>query len=335
MRKTIAALTASILISGCFISSASASTYTVKSGDSLSKIAKSSSTTIAKLKELNKLKGDSIFAGQKLQLPETITPVSQSTKKQSTYVVAKGDSLDKISKKFKISLSDLKKWNNLKNEKILIGQKLIVSSTSKSSPSPAPQKTSPKPALPQSYIVQPGDSLWKIASKYSITVETLSASNKLTKDGIRVGQSLLIPAAQPIKDSDQSASVPTQTNANQIQALIDEAKKHIGVPYVYSGSTPSGFDCSGFIYYIYNKTGYKITRQSSASYFSKGQSVTEPIPGDLLFFSTIDGSSSISHMGMYIGDGQFIHASSGKGVEITSINMNYYKTRFQGYKRLF
>ncbi|MBM7690857.1 LysM repeat protein [Peribacillus deserti] len=340
MRKTIAALTASIMLSSCFISVASASTYTVKSGDSLSKIAKNSATTIAKLKELNKLKSDSIFLGQKLQLPDTKTSSTQPAKTQSTYIVVKGDSLDKISKKLKVSISDLKKWNSLKSDKVLLGQKLLVTNTIKTPAADVPQKANPKDKLspPATYIVQPGDSLWKIATKHSVTVEALSAANKLTKNGIVAGQALQIPQGQISKGKEPATTVPIivpQKNPNQIQAVIDEAKKHIGVPYVYSGSTPSGFDCSGFVYYIFNKLGYKITRQSSASYFSLGQSVTEPIPGDLIFFSTIEGSPSISHMGMYIGDGQFIHASSGKGIEITSTSMNYYKTRLKGYKRLF
>lgn len=120
--------------------------------------------------------------------------------------------------------------------------------------------------------------------------------------------------------------------ANQIVAT---AKQYLGTPYVYGGSSPRGFDCSGFMYYLYGQYGYSLMRRASMQYASNGVSVAKSDlqPGDLVFFS--DSVDPIGHVGMYIGDGQFIHASSGKGcVCITSLSSSYYYNHYTGAKRI-
>ncbi len=94
--------------------------------------------------------------------------------------------------------------------------------------------------------------------------------------------------------------------------LVAYAKKFLGVKYVYGGSSPKGFDCSGFTSYIFKNFGITLERTSS----SQGQNGTEIKrselkPGDLVFFDTNGGHNAIEHVGMYIGGGRFIHASSG------------------------
>ncbi|WP_026693368.1 LysM peptidoglycan-binding domain-containing protein [Peribacillus kribbensis] len=332
MKKTIAALTASILITGSFIPSAFASTYSVKKGDTISKIAQNHATTTAKIKDLNKLKSDSLKIGQLLQVPDK-APASEA-KAPLTYVIVKGDTLDKVSKKFKISSTDLRKWNSLNNDTIKLGQKLIVSQPAAAPPvKPAPVHQAPAKTL--AYTVKAGDSLWKISAAFKVTVADLTAANKLTKESISTGQVLAIPQANSTGAAAPAPKPAVQDPAVNVNALLNKAKKYIGVPYVYGGTTPSGFDCSGFVYYVYNQAGYKIQRQSSASYFSTGKPVSVPAPGDLVFFSGTTGGKEISHMGIYMGDGQFIHANSDKGIEITSVNVSYYKNRLLGYKRLF
>ena len=122
------------------------------------------------------------------------------------------------------------------------------------------------------------------------------------------------------------------TVANQIVAT---AKQYLGTPYVYGGSSPRGFDCSGFMYYLYGQYGYKLWRTASTQWANNGVKVEKSRlqPGDLVFFS--DSVDPIGHVGMYIGDNQFIHASSGKGcVVITSLSASYYANHYTGAKRI-
>lgn len=122
------------------------------------------------------------------------------------------------------------------------------------------------------------------------------------------------------------------TVANQIVAT---AKQYLGTPYVYGGSSPRGFDCSGFMYYLYGQYGYKLWRGAGGQWNHNGTKVekSELQPGDLVFFS--DSVDPIGHVGMYIGDNQFIHASSGKGcVVITSLSASYYANHYTGAKRI-
>ena len=102
---------------------------------------------------------------------------------------------------------------------------------------------------------------------------------------------------------------------------------------MYGGSTPSGFDCSGYTGYVYKQFGITLPRTSSAQYnYLAKVSRSELKPGDLVFF----GSGSVSHVGMYIGNNQFIHSpSSGKTVCIESMNSSYYTRNYIGAGRVF
>lgn len=117
--------------------------------------------------------------------------------------------------------------------------------------------------------------------------------------------------------------------------IVATAKQYLGTPYVYGGSSPRGFDCSGFIYYLYGQYGYPLMRGATSQYNHNGVSVekSDLRPGDLVFFS--DSVDPIGHVGMYIGNNQFIHASSGQGcVCITSLNASYYLNHYTGAKRI-
>lgn len=120
------------------------------------------------------------------------------------------------------------------------------------------------------------------------------------------------------------------------QSIVDWAMEYLGTSYVYGGSSASGFDCSGFTYYLYNNSGYNITRTASSQWHD-GTQVTkdELMVGDLVFFSS-DSSNSIEHVGIYIGDGQFIHSSSGGGcVKTNNLSDYYYNNNWYGAVRVF
>ena len=141
----------------------------------------------------------------------------------------------------------------------------------------------------------------------------------------RGGQSTgVAPSASALKQNSGTATA---------QAIITTARKYIGVPYVWGGSTPKGFDCSGFVQYVFNAHGISLPRTSKQQYaVGSWVSKSNLQPGDLVFFDT--SGSGISHLGIYIGDNQFIHASSSKGVIISSLSNTYWAPRYYGARRI-
>lgn len=127
-----------------------------------------------------------------------------------------------------------------------------------------------------------------------------------------------------------SASALNGTTATR-SAIVATAKQYLGVPYVWGGSTPSGFDCSGFVQYVFKAHGISLPRTSQQQW-TTGIWISKSSlqPGDLVFF----GTSSVTHLGIYIGDNQFIHASSSKGVIITSLSNTYWSARYYGARRV-
>lgn len=117
--------------------------------------------------------------------------------------------------------------------------------------------------------------------------------------------------------------------------MIDFSKTLIGTPYLGGGSTPSGFDCSGFVQYVLNKFDIDVARVSADQYNSKkAVEKGELLPGDLVFFVTT-GKGRISHSGIYIGDNQFIHSDSTKGVKISNLETErYWKNAYYGASRI-
>ena len=106
-------------------------------------------------------------------------------------------------------------------------------------------------------------------------------------------------------------------------------------PYVYGGMSPSGFDCSGFVNYVYKLNGYSMYRVAKDIYYNNGTYVEKAnlLPGDLLFFS--NSSESVGHVGIYIGNNQMIHASTSRtGVIISDLGSSYYIQHYVGAKRI-
>ena len=120
------------------------------------------------------------------------------------------------------------------------------------------------------------------------------------------------------------------------EEMITYAKEYLGVPYLYNGTTPGGFDCSGFTQYVMAHFGGILPHSSGDQYYY-GTSVERKDlePGDLVFFEASDNPTEIGHVGIYIGDGEFIHApQAGENVKITNLSNVYFDPRFYGAIRM-
>jgi LysM repeat protein len=315
-------------------------TYTVVSGDALIKIAGRYNVTVGELKQWNNLDNTIIYVGQvlKVSAPGTGTvpapkpaptpaPTPASQGSTSEYTVKSGDSLSKIGVQFKMTVTQLKTLNNLKSDMIYVGQKLKVNGTV-STPS-KPATTPPvvtQPTTTSEYIVKSGDTLGKIAIQTGMSVQDLKSLNSLTSDMIYVGQKLKVKGGQV-------SSAPA-TSSDFATNMVNTAKSLIGIKYVWGGSSLSGFDCSGFIYYVANKAGKQIGRYSAEGFYSRAYYVDQPKAGDLVFFENTY-KKGISHVGIYLGGDQFIHADEAHGIMISTLKSPYYTTHFDGFKRFY
>ncbi len=115
--------------------------------------------------------------------------------------------------------------------------------------------------------------------------------------------------------------------------VVDYAMKYLGTPYVWGANGPNSFDCSGYTKYVYKNFGYTLNR-TAAQQLNNGSRVDSLQVGDLVFFNnTYASAGAASHVGIYIGNNQFIHAASG-GVKITSLSDAYYASRYIGARRI-
>ncbi|SLM91261.1 NLP/P60 family protein [Brachybacterium faecium] len=352
-----------------------ASTYEVKAGDSLSKIADLFNTSVNKIAALNELtNSETLSVGQVLavkgevkaptvsETPKETKPVAEEKTEAtvntnaSTYKVNAGDTLAVIASQFGTTTSKLVALNNLSNANSLtVGQTLKVKGSV-----PAPTVTAPKPtqtvatqtpstqtvAKPSvsasTHTVKSGDSLGKIASQYGVSVSYLVNCNNLSNaNDLSVGQVLQLkgaasssvtPKPTTPKPTTPKPTTPTttykpskpsapSTSGLSFNTLFSFAQQFSGTPYVWGGTTPSGFDCSGFTQYVYGNSGVSLNRtagdqMNQSTKISEGQAK----PGDLVFFS-YNGGSSIDHVGIYMGNGQMINAQN-NGVKIDNIHGN-------------
>ena len=146
----------------------------------------------------------------------------------------------------------------------------------------------------------------------------------------------IVPYTASSGSSGSSSSGSTSSANGTRQENIDYAADLLGCKYVYGGTSPSGFDCSGFTQYVFAHFGVSLSHSSATQYSNSVRiKKSELKPGDLVFFSQTSGSSKVGHVGIYVGDGQFIHAASpGKGVRYDGLDDTYYVNHYIGCGRV-
>ncbi|MDI9466726.1 MAG: NlpC/P60 family protein [Bacillota bacterium] len=237
------------------------------------------------------------------------------------HIVQEGDTLWMIAHHNGTTVEKLMEINGLTSDSLSIGQVILLDEEQA-----AGQTSENKTPDNVKYVVQPGDSLWRIAIEYGITLEELMRFNQLKTDVLNPGTELIIPY--------QGVASRSGSNANAAR-LLELAAQHLGTPYRSGGKSPGGFDCSGFAQYVFGKVGINLPR-TAAEQASVGTKVTREqlLPGDLVYFRC--GGGIVDHVGIYVGNNRFIHSSSPRsgGVIYSSLAEDYYARSYAGARRI-
>jgi cell wall-associated NlpC family hydrolase len=287
---------------------------------------------------------------------------------QITHRVKRGDSLHNLAKKYHVSVSHLKNVNGLRSNKLSLGQTIVIKnndenpvakearkgSSSKAIRAQVRQEGPAEPVISENddefveYRVKRGDTLDKIASKFNVEKDDLIATNDLTSRKNRKlspGKTILIPRVMEDDGDDgdtivsfKNVPVKPWKNSDEKYMLVKVAKSFMGAPYKYGGNSLRGMDCSAYVKKIYEIFDVELPRSAREQY-KVGNKITreELAVGDLVFFKTRRYAKYPTHVGIFIGDGNFIHASSGKsrlGVKIDTLTSGYYSGAYIGATRI-
>lgn len=370
------------------------SQVTVKAGDTLWALAQKYGTTVEKLRQLNGLASDAylIHVGDVIKVDGQVTTTT-TTNAQATSTVS--SEANQTSQAASTASSEANQTSQAaataSSEASQTSQATSTASSEASQAASTSQAATPYVAANHvTYTVQAGDSLYTIAQKYGVTVDSLRQANTLGAT-LQVGQSLTVndptknpqasvaasqaeqtpaqttttsqatqatqttqaatttnqvaqttsqttsqPAAQTqTSQASQTTQTSQQTQASQAQvatpssysvsALLSYAQTFTGVPYVLGGTTPAGFDCSGFTQYVFNHFGKNIGRTTyQQQYAGTKLAVSSAQPGDLLFWGAY---GSAYHVGIYLGGSSYIAAPEpGESVSVKSFT--YYQPSF-------
>lgn len=363
LMTTLATLSASgaLLTTGA---SALADSYTVVKNDTLWGLSKKYGVSVSDLKKANGVSGHLIYVGQKLQIPTKSTKATKTAKTSTststvdttstTHTVVKGDTLWSLAKKYGVSVSALMKANNLSSSTILIGQSLNLragmttygvngvttgssstaasantassTSTTASSQAPKDKKTATKAkstttntSINSNTSTSANTQSQSTASNSSASTTTNTntvASNANTTSSTNTAAS----SSQAVSQAPTaSTSTATTTASASASAITSYALTFLGVPYVWGGTTPSGFDCSGLVQYVYSHFGINLGRTTyTQQYAGTKISVASAQAGDLYFWGSY---GSAYHVAIALGGGQYVMAPApGQNVMTGSVS---------------
>lgn len=320
--------------------------HLVKDGDTLQALAERYSTDADKIAQANGLKDPFLLQiGQTLVIPGGKVPqaTAPAPASQTKYTVAEGDSVSSIADDFGVDIQTIVDANGLAAPYILQpGQEIIIPGGHRSAAPAQPHTT---------YTVQQGDSLSQIADSFGISINAIINANNLSDpSSIQPGQQLTIPGASHAVVHSKPAPAPvakapapspvvvakpaTRPSTNSGWNIVSLASKYLGTPYVWGGTSPSGFDCSGFVWYVYRRAGIPIPRDLWGQLQSGSRVSRQNLqPGDIVFFANTY-QRGLSHDGIYIGGGRFINAVDyGIGVAVRSLSEPYWSSRYFGATR--
>lgn len=340
---------------------ADARTYTVRKGDNLHDIAKKHKIPLEELTAANQVSAKGLKPGMKISIPEkapagkkaagqaTAAQKASKTKtatavpkpahpaepgSQTWHTVKKGETLRSIARSYSLSPEELKQMNSLTSNRLRAGQRLAVA----------------RADGPTVYTVKKGENLWQIARRFNTTAEDLMEINEMESPDIKVGQKLQLEVwfdAEPQTPESRAKAaknieeeIRKLSNSEDFKELglqdrvIAFAQKFLNIPYKFGGNGIFGIDCSAYVKKVYGLLGMELPR-TAREQFNEGEEISREdlSVGDLVFFRTY--APFPSHVGIYLGNNLFIHASSkGKKVTVDNLDAPYYLKRFIGGKRL-
>ncbi len=275
-----------------------------------------------------------------------------------THKVKRGENLSSIAKKYHVPVDTLKELNNLKSAKLKLGQQIIVKQDVAAVPGKSGKKKQEvkntrseanDASVAESddefieYKTKKGDTFAKIAIKFNIEKEDILEANSLTTDKkLSPGKIIRIPKIIEEKDEEfitlTNKPLKPWKDSEEKYMLVKVAKSFMGAPYKYGGNSVRGLDCSAFVKKIYDIFEVQLPR-SARDQFRVGLNIDKEdlAIGDLVFFRTKRYIKYPTHVGIYIGDGNFIHSSSRHnrlGVKIDSLSSDFYINTFIGAKRV-
>jgi peptidoglycan DL-endopeptidase LytE len=323
-----------LFMSTCLYSEYVLHYHTVKKGENLSTVARKYHTSVNNLKRLNGIKSSVIYPKQRLivRKVESKSPEEDAVWGYETisYVIKKGDTLSGISRKFNVHISEIKKLNNLRGNTIVLGRTLKINV-----PRKLPDIETPQPIMSVTtnkvyYKIKKGDTLEEIAKKYGTTPEELKKANLLSDEDFKEGQIIVVPSAPVVENTATESEIVKEINLRD--ALIEKSFSYLDMPYKLGGSGKLSIDCSTLTKLVYQSIGISLPNTALLQ-FREGTPVkkNEISNGDLIFFKR---RGYVGHVGIYIGNDLFIHASSNKKkVTIASIDNSYFRRNFAGVRR--
>ncbi|HEX9206170.1 MAG TPA: LysM peptidoglycan-binding domain-containing protein [Candidatus Deferrimicrobiaceae bacterium] len=358
MKRLILAFVSAFLLAAIPAVSAADETYIVRKGDTLGRIARDHGTSVRELKAANGLSGSRLPIGMELVLPGTEAqarnaspqgkrgardvapkegPVDPSEgSRPQLHTVRKGDTVRSIARTYEVPERELRRLNPLRGKKRLKpGSQIVV-----------------REAIPLTYTAGGKDTLERIARRYNLDPDALKDLNLLEPgQELRPGQEIALVEPEDSTLPADAARLPTEEELAEVaraakaaagnpeeeslkDRVIRVAERMLSVPYRWGGETLKGLDCSAYVRKVFAYLNLELPR-SAREQFREGVQVdrAELSIGDLVFFRTY--AKYPSHVGIYLGDNRFIHASSrDRKVKIDNLETPYYVRRYIGAKRL-